>query len=221
MADLPAEVNVAIDAEIAELEGRMASPREWFHDKAGQERIKELYEQQDTGTAPSPAPAPAAQRMAVIEQAMKDSAGEYWKSPDMQNEYLAILEAEDAGPPLAVLDEVTGRLDAALGASLDGVTAAVAGLDDTLQVAMARELAQPVGETFPATTEDIAAFAKTTPGALLLSRWGSDGPQRLGAVMARVDRFEAGLSDADYDNWQDFFHNRISPQERAAILGEL
>ncbi len=55
----------------------------------------------------------------------------------------------------------------------------------------------------------------------MLSRWGSDGPQRLGAVMARVDRFEAGLSDADYGNWQDFFHNRISPQERAAILGEL
>ena len=34
--------------------------------------------------------------MAVIEQAMTDSAGEYWKSTEMQTEYLAILEAEDA-----------------------------------------------------------------------------------------------------------------------------
>ena len=155
---------------------------------------------------------------------MAKRGGEYWSGPkaaELQDEYRALIEVQEAGGPEGILDEVTGRLDAALGASLDGVNAAVAGLDDSLQVAMARELAQPTGKTFPASTEDIAAFAKTTPGALLLSRWGTDGPQRLGAVMARVDRFEAGLSDVDYEIWQDFFHNRISPQERAAILGEL
>ena len=99
MADLPAEVNAAIDVEIAELEGRMTSPREWFHDHAGQQRIKELYEQQESGTTPSPAAPPRAERMAVIEKAMTDSAGECWKSPEMQNEYRAILEAEDAPEP--------------------------------------------------------------------------------------------------------------------------
>ncbi len=86
---------------------------------------------------------------------------------------------------------------------------------------MATELAQPAGTADPATADDLAAFAKTSHGDLLLSRWGSDGPQRLGAVMARIDRFEATLSDADYDNWRDFFHSRISAQERAAILGEI
>jgi hypothetical protein len=152
---------------------------------------------------------------------MKDSAGEYWKSPDMQNEYLQLIEAEESGGPEGILDEIGGRLDAALGASLEGVSAAVAGLDESLQVSIARELAQPVVAADPATTEDIAAFAKTTPGNILLSRWGTDGAQKLGTLMARVDRFEASLSDADYTNSQDFFHNRISAQERAAILGEI
>ncbi len=44
-----------------------------------------------------------------------------------------------------LLDEIGGRLDAALGSSLDGVTAAVDGLDQSLQIAMATELAQPAG----------------------------------------------------------------------------
>ena len=101
MADLPPEVNAAIDAEIAELEGRMSNVREWHQpsNQPARDRIQQLYEQQDSGTAPSPAPAPRAERMAVIEQAMAEASGEYWKSPDMQNEYLAILEAEDAPEP--------------------------------------------------------------------------------------------------------------------------
>ncbi len=149
---------------------------------------------------------------------------EYWRGPksaELQNEYRSLIEAEDAGGPEGILDEVTGRLDTALGSALDGVTAAVAGLNDSLQVAMATELAQAAGKTFPATTEDLAAFGKTSHGNILTSRWGTDGPQRLGAVMARIDRFEATFSDADYDSWTDFFHSRISAQERAAILGEI
>ncbi len=167
------------------------------------------------------APAPAVQRMAVIEEAMKDAKGPYWQNQELQDEYRQLIEAEESGGPEGILDEVGGRLDAALGSSPDGVTAAFSGLDESLQVSMARELAQPAGTADAATAEDLAAFAKTSHGDILSSRWGADGAQRLGAIMARVERFEASLSDADYGNWQDFFHSRLSPQERAAIPNEI
>ncbi len=221
MADLPTEVSEAVDTEIASLEESMKDPREWFHNHAGQQRIKELYEQQESGTTPSRQPVAGVQRISEIEGMMADTKGEYWHNPELREEYRQLISVDEAGGPEGILDEIGGRLDAALGASLGGVTAAVAGLDETLQVAMARELAQPAGTADPATAEDLAAFAKTLPGDLLLSRSGSDGPQRLGAVMARIDRFEVGLSDADFNNWQDFFHSRLTPQERAAILGEI
>ena len=65
------------------------------------------------------------------------------------------------------------------------------------------------------------ALAMTDHGNILTSRWGADSAQQLGVVMSRVERFEASLSPTDFDNWLDFFHNRISAQERAAILGEI
>ncbi len=55
----------------------------------------------------------AAQRMAVIEQAMKDSAGEYWKSPKLQDEYRGLLEAEDASGDHVEVQSLVGREDLA------------------------------------------------------------------------------------------------------------
>lgn len=113
MADLPAEVDAAVDAEIAELESRMANTHAWGHDKAGQERIQQLYEQQDRGTTPPPAAPPAAQRMKVIEEAMKDAKGEYWQNQKLQDEYRSLIEAEDAGKTGAPPTSLVGREDLA------------------------------------------------------------------------------------------------------------
>ena len=113
MADLPAEVDVAVDAEIAELELRMTSPREWFHDHAGQERIKELYEQQDSGTTPERQPVAGVQRIFEIESLMADAKGEYWHSKELQNEYRSLIEAKDVSRPGDLLASLVGRIDLA------------------------------------------------------------------------------------------------------------
>ncbi len=183
--------------------------------------MQALYERADGGV-----PVPALHnangiRIAEIEGLMADAKGEYWHSEELQNEYRARLETEDAGGPEGMLDEVGGRMDAALGSALEGVTAAFDGLDDSLKLSIGREMAQPAGPADPATTEDLAAFAQTSHGDLLLSRWGADGAQRLGGLMARVERFEASLSDTDFANWQDFFHQRLTALERFAILNGL
>ena len=77
------------------------------------ELIAVAQDGKESGTAPSPAPAPAAQRMAVIEQAMKDSAGEYWKSPKLQDEYRSLIEAEDASEDHVEVQSLVGRTDLA------------------------------------------------------------------------------------------------------------
>ena len=223
MADLPAEVSATVDAEIAELQGQMADTHAWHQpsNQPARDRIQQLYEQQESGTPPAAPHDATALRVAKHEGMMTDAKGEYWKSPELQNEYRELVTVEDAGGPEGMLDEVGQRMDAALGASLDGVTAAFLGLDDTLQQSIALELAQPAPTANPAPTEDLTLFTMTDHGNILTSRWGADSAQQLGVVMSRVERFEASLSPTDFDNWLDFFHNRISAQERAAILGEI
>ena len=99
----------------------------------------------------------------------------------------------------------------ALGDALPGVDQAVMGLSDTLQVAMAREMAQGLPtEAEPADWEELTAFRETEHGAILSSWWGRDTDWRLGILLDRVDRLEDNLTTEDMESWVDFLHNRLS-----------
>ncbi len=87
MSDTPVPTDTAAqNAEIAELEGRMADTHAWGHDKAGQARIQQLYEAQETGEA---APAPPeegtqVERKSEIESLMSDTQSAYYKGPESE-----------------------------------------------------------------------------------------------------------------------------------------
>ncbi len=109
----------------------------------------------------------------------------------------------------------------ALGDALSGVDQAVMGLSDTLQQAMAREMAQGVPAVVEAADwEELTAFRETEHGKILSAWWGRDTDYKLGVALDRVARLEDQLNDWDRTEWVDFFQNRLTAEERAAILHE-
>ena len=67
----------AISEEISELEGRMADTHAWGHDKAGQERVRQLYEAQESAGVEAPEEVSKSERQLEIEEMMKEADGEY------------------------------------------------------------------------------------------------------------------------------------------------
>ena len=114
-------------------------------------------------------------------------------------------------------------LDAMFGHNAAELNMVVEGLPDTLRREMARELSSVfVNDRLSrADTETVELFENTPHGALCMQRWGSDAPRRLAVALAREERFEASLSDADLQQYKYFWHNSLSPEQRAAILDKL
>lgn len=161
--DLVAPID-EVDSEIAEIEDRMADTHAWARDLAGQQRVRELYKSQESG-APVPAkPTAHAKRLVEIEAAMGD--GSYWRDGGrMQDEYAAILRAEESGqvhgevPPEVISEwskslqvsheEMSGAVGRSaqivvdLGGTSAGLDMAFEGLPDTLQHSCLRALARP------------------------------------------------------------------------------
>ena len=46
-------------------------------------------------------------------------------------------------------------------------------------------------------------------------------PRRLALLLARTDRFESGLSDADYRQWEHFWFHGLNAEQRASIIDKL
>jgi hypothetical protein len=113
-------------------------------------------------------------------------------------------------------------MDRSLGDALPGVDHAVMGLSDTLQQAMAREMASPL-PTDPELPnwEELRAFRETEHGKILSSWWGRETDYRLGILLDRVARLEDQLTPEDHEAWVDFLQNRLSLEEVCAILNEL
>ncbi len=178
-------------------------------------------------------------RLIEIEEMMTEADGVYWHSPALQAEYKALLEGADqqvvaldrqqqpALSPEAVaainqFNDVGGRMDRAIGDALPGVDQAVMGLSDTLQVAMAREMAQGLPtEVEAADWEELTAFCETEHGKILSSWWGRDTDYKLGIALDRVARLEDQLGEEDKEAWIDFLHNRLSLEEVCAVLNEI
>ena len=153
-----------ISSEIGELETKMRDTRAWAADTAGQERNGRLYEAQEATGGEAPEAAPKSERMLEIEEMMRDTNSVYWHDEAVQNEYKALLEADErnlpvemtepenvAGwaehldvPPEQVLDMMqrAEQITAEVGDTSELETA-FSGLSDRVQWAIRRALAAP------------------------------------------------------------------------------
>ena len=112
-------------------------------------------------------------------------------------------------------------MDVSLGDALPGVGASWDGLSDTLQGAIAREMAQGLpADVEPLDEEALAKFRLTPTGGILSSWWGRETPYRLGILCGRMDRLEDTLSDEDFESWQDWINKRLTAEELAKIPHE-
>ena len=75
---------------------------------------------------------------------------------------------------------------------------------------------------FPAASPDeLAQFSETGAGTILAAEWGADARNKLAVALFRWDRLSAPLDDATFDALDDFFRNRLRPEERASVLRTL
>lgn len=115
-----------------------------------------------------------------------------------------------------------GDIETSFGPGAVGVNPIVMGLPDSLRVRMVAELGSPYMKRTPnATTDWVERFGRTSHGRLLVNRWGDDAPRRLALLLARTDRFESGLSDADYRQWEHFWFHGLNAEQRASIIDKL
>ncbi len=228
------ELTVGEQAELANLEGAMADTAAWGNDKASQQRALELYTKAAGEASEIGQISRTVARQVEIEGMMTEKHGAYWHSLALQNEYKALLEGGDqqlaaleqrqANPEqqqaIARASEVGKRMDVALGDALGDIEAGWDGLSDTLQGAIAREMAQAVPEAKDAASNELEVFRRMPTGAILSSWWGRDAPHYLGILRDRLDRLENTLSDEDFESWQDWINKRLTAEEAAKILHE-
>ncbi len=234
MVDEGGELTVSEQAELAGYEAAMADTTAWGNDKASQQRAVELYGKMEGEASEIGQISRTVARRVEIEGLMTEKNGAYWHSPSLQAEYKALLEGGDqqlaaleqrqADPEqqqaLARASEVGKRMDVALGDALGDIQASWDGLDDTLQGAIAREMGMPVPDAKDATSDELEVFRRMPTGAILSSWWGRDAPHYLGILRDRLDRLEGALSDEDFESWQDWINNRLTPEEAAKVLHE-
>jgi hypothetical protein len=233
----------AIANEVAALEAEMSDQHsDYWRSETKQQRLRELYQAQESGGSVPAIPSAVDTEIAEIEEAMKDAHGAYWNSPEMQARFRQLLSLRDGGPEPEGFDapaaseiaSVFGLSDeaaalvrgtaAAIEAELsdpDGVNAAVAGLPDTCRAGIVREFSQPAAQFLAATDEELAQFRKTGAGQLLVHEWGDSARQRLGVILSRWDRLCSQLSDDDFVMLDDFYRMRLGAAERAAVLRRL
>jgi len=207
----PAPLSESEAGELAELRGEMADSRgqdfaghwsaHYYHNNAKQARALELLDREAAGGVATP-----------------DVAAE---PTDRGNPVRPVgrAQADEEG---SVAQDIAADLDKAFGDTAEEINTAVLGLPDDLHEAMRQEMSSPYyppqGE---ASRENVEDFTKTSHGAICAEKWGSDTGRRLAAAIYRTARFEKALSDADFAAWEDFFHNRLQPAERAAVLSRL
>jgi hypothetical protein len=94
--DLSPDVN-AVDAEIASIQGQMkADFRGYERDAALQDRYRTLLEAQKAGGGSAPSPAASNRKREIQAMMGGGTSSPYWHSPELQAEYRALIEAEDA-----------------------------------------------------------------------------------------------------------------------------
>ncbi len=223
----------------------MADTRgDYYRDTDKQARYRDLLEAKESGAQAPALPSAVDAEIADIERKMQDGQGEYWHSPEMQARYRQLVEIREGadepdGFDAPAVSEIArnfglpaeaAAISRATAAAIEGdltaearqeVNAAVLGLPDTCRAAVVREFGQSVGQWEPASAEDVAQFAETGAGKILAGEWRDAAPRHLGIALGRWDRLTADLSDDDFDKLDDFYRNRLTADERAAVLRRL
>ncbi len=68
---------------------------------------------------------------------------------------------------------------------------------------------------------DLEEFANTSAGDILVDEWGAEAAHKFSVILFRWERLTEPLSDAEFDQLDDFYRNRLRPHERAAVLRRL
>ena len=177
------------------------------------------------------------ERMALIK------SPDYWRNEQKQARVRALAEAEvggliegaselaqqatgmglveeDAMRSVATALRVRDAFPADVAADID---AAMGGMHESMRFATVKEFGKGVPSPVPLTDEQVASFAKTDAGAILIPRWGSDAKRRLGVWIARVGRFCRDNSHPNYRaQLEDFIDERLrSGAERAGLIHAL
>ena len=227
-----------ISTEIADLEGQMADTRSWFHNEAAQHRYGELIAVRDGGNDGRVGGTVPDTRMRDLIQ----SEG-YWKDPAKQAEVRALVEGvATIEPPFKVetlfpVSEIAESLQiepaeaeafqgawdalaADMGDTAQEASETFSGLPDRVQAVAMRELVADVkAEDFPAA--ELADFAKTVVGKIVVPAWGSDAAGKVGKAMARWSRLAANLSESEAGEFEFFYTNALDASQKAAVVRAL
>ncbi len=72
-----------------------------------------------------------------------------------------------------------------------------------------------------ADADDLATFAASGTGQILVREWGESAGRNLATALFRWDRMIENLSDRDVAAVDDFYLRRLGAGERAAVLRRL
>jgi hypothetical protein len=223
----------SIEAELAKIAAlRRTDSRAYWADEKLQARERELLaaratakaEASTTNAAPASTTSDTDKRLEEIRKLRATSPEAYWKSNEIQEEELRLLEAratasEGASENAALqsfIDAVRGSLEDAteLETSFDAVFPT---LPAEAQDRVRWELTSPTEPTRRATEKEVAAFAERPEGAQLVAEWGAQTPQKIARFQARV----RAMARADKDGALAAWLGERTPEQAAAVARAL
>ena len=109
-----------------------------------------------------------------------------------------------------------------MGVTADEVISAFDGLADNTRASVYKEFGNPYTPQQPAAdSNDLATFAESGAGRILVGEWGDEAGRKLAVALYRWDRMIADLTETEEAEIDDFYLKRLRPQERAAVLRRL
>ena len=130
--------------------------------------------------------------------------------------------ARDAQNAVQTIASVSSDILDGMGASADDVSAGFDGLPDNVRGAIYKEFARAyVPQQGDADADDLATFAASGTGQILVREWGESAGRNLATALFRWDRMIENLSDRDVAAVDDFYLRRLGAGERAAVLRRL
>ena len=214
----------SLRAEMSDTTGRNYTGHwsdHYWASETKQARARELMAREGSEARDAPTP-PGASSQAPSAGSVVPAAG--GRAPVANVSELASIantldlsaDAVEAGYDVAL------DIEGAFGSAAADINAAIGGLSDGLRGAMVAELSNVyVPRLGEADRADLDKFAGTPHGKICAARWGADTARRLAIALYRNSRLEDSLDDASFRSWQDFFRNRLSASERAAILDRM
>jgi hypothetical protein len=153
-------------------------------------------------------------RLAEIHALRDAGSDDYWRSPAVQAEQIALIDAErhPATQALKAIAAVERDADdwAGLAATFDQMTPAI-------HSAVADELMFPAPTAGSATWEDLETFRRVPAGSVMAREWREAAPYKLGVVRARTWAILDRLAEPECGELLDWL-NACPTQDQVAVL---